>query len=341
MKLKGSVFAGLALVVAGFAIGAFALVSGAFEIPLAELERRYATANSKFMDVDGVRVHYMDQGSGPPVVLLHASYMSLRTWDSLAEKLAAKHRVVRLDRLGAGLTGPDPKGRYSIEHEVELVLRLADALGLERFALLGTSSGGIVAFRLAAQHPERVARLVLVNSAGMPRTAATDPNRPRGSALERWFTSYYRSRAFWQENLERQLTSGVAPPPAFVDTVYDMNRRKGGREESRQYTASFRTGDPQTVLASVRAPTLILWGIGNITVSHLEADVFEHWLTNAPSMIKKYPKVGHYLYLETPDAFATDVAAFLSGGLDGDLRRTQRMLSTHSVFPPKFAKYRI
>ena len=313
-----------ALAVLGIAAWAIALTRGAFDLPLATLEQRYTTPASKFIDIDGVRVHYMDEGKGPPVVLVHASYMNLRTWDSLAASLQTRHRVIRLDLLMAGLTGPDPKRDYSMERNVFLLGKLADALRLERFALLATSSGGTIAFRYAAANPARIERLVLVNSAGMPRTPATDPNRPRGTALSQWIARYHRSHAYWQDNLVKQF-AGSGPPPAWlVDMAFDMNRRAGLAAESAAYMKAFRTGDPEATLALIRAPTMVLWGMGNITVDHLQADVFEHWLIGAPSFKKKYPKVGHYFYLEIPEEFNRDVAAFLDGELDSQLRQTTR-----------------
>lgn len=298
---------------------------GFFEMPRAELEAKYSDAASKFADVDGVRVHYKDEGSGPAVVLLHASYMNLHAWDGLADRLKKDHRVIRLDLLTAGLTGADTKELYSMERNEQLLDGLLKQLNVQRYAVVGTSSGGIVAFRNAAAHPDKVTRLVLINSAGMPRTAATDPNRPRGTALQRWWRSKYKSLAYWQENLERQFGSGVRPDPKLVERVYDMNRREGLAEEGAKYLRNFRTGDPETTLAKVQSPTLILWGIGNLTVSHLEADVFQFWLTNAPSIKKKYPKLGHYPYLEAPDVILPDVIAFLNGEWDSQLRVTRRL----------------
>ena len=81
----------------------------------------------------------------------------------------------------------------------------------------------------------------------------------------------------------------------------------------------FRTGDPKAVLAEITAPTLILWGLDNATVMHLEADVFQHWLVNAPTRLQKYPGVGHYLYLETPAVVEADIKRFLTGELDDQL----------------------
>ena len=293
-------------------IGAWALERGWLELPLAELMTRYQLPDSRFLDVDGVRVHYLDRGSGPPVLLLHASYLSLRSWDAMAEMLEDHYRVIRLDLSGAGLTGPDPSGRYGIERNIELVRGLLAHLQLPEVAVVGTSSGGITAFRFAAGYPQQVSRLVLINSAGMPRTAATNPLRARGTPLTEWVNARYRSRRFWAQSLGENFVPPHRPPAALVEMTYDMNRREGHREIAARYLANFSTGDPQSVLAQVRAPTLILWGIENRTVMHLEADVFAHWMVSARTQVKKYPGLGHYAYIEDPARVARDIDGFLA-----------------------------
>ena len=300
--------------------GALWLRPGLTSLPLAELERRHATPDSKFADVAGVRMHYMDQGRGEPVVLIHASFMNLRTWDSMAKTLSQKYRVIRMDMPNSGLTGADPRDDYRMEHYVELVTGLLDQLGVQRFALLGTSSGGIVAFRLAGTHPDRVQRLVLINSAGMPRTAATNPNRPRGNALTRWIAANYVSRDQIRANLAQNFVPPHQPPEWLVELNYDLYRREDRQRTGALAMKQFQTGDPEAMLAKVQAPTLILWGLENATVMHLEADVFQHWLTAAPTFKKKYPGLGHYPYLEEPALVEGDVTAFLAGELDGELR---------------------
>ncbi len=320
----------VAIALLGLGAAAVALRNGAFDITLADLATRYQTPESRFLEVGTARVHYRDEGAGPVVVLVHASYMNLRTWDSLTAALKASHRVIRLDLIPAGLTS-GATSDLSFERNVEVLGALVDHLGVARFSLLGTSSGGTVAFRYAAQHPERVERLILVNSAGLPRTPVTDPNRPRGTAIERWINKYHRSRDYWLANLSKQFSGGSAPPAWLVDMVYDMNRRAGGVQQAEVSMRNFSTGDPQATLARVVAPTLVLWGVGNITVDHLQADVFQHWLRNAPTYVRKYPKVGHYLYLEIPDTFNRDVAAFVDGELDSELRVTTLAPFTRQV----------
>lgn len=316
-------------VVMGLAAGiaAWLLEADVTGVPLSELEAEYATPDSRFMEVGGVRLHYMDQGAGPVVLLLHASHMNLRTWDSMAARLAGSHRVVRLDLLASGLTGPDPLNDYSLDRSRALTLGLMDRLGIDDFAVVGTSSGAIIAFRLAAENAGRISRLVLINSAGMPRSAATDPNRrARAGGIVNWILVRYTPRSIVRYALDMNFIEPHEPPEWLVDMTYDMWRRAGRREVITKQIREFRTGDPQATLAGVEAPTLILWGLDNATVMHLEADVFQHWLVNAPTILKKYPGVGHYLYLEIPGEVETDVDDFLSGRMDSRLIRMERRI---------------
>ena len=298
---------------------------GTPSVPLATLESRYVTPTSRFAEIDGVRMHYKDEGTGPAVVMLHASYMSLHSWDAVAADLARDHRVIRFDFPLAGLTGPDPQRRYSMERSAELMNGLLTKLGVSTYSIIATSSGAIVGFRQAAAKPEAVTRLILINAAGMPRTAVTDPNRERGTAFSRWLQGKYKSRGYWKTTLTGQFTGGQPPPADIVERVFDLNRRSGLVEESAIYMRNFRTGDPEAVLGQIRAPTLILWGMGNITVAHLEADVFQLWLTQAPSIKKKYPRYGHYVYMENPGIVIPDVRNFLEGRMDAELRVTRRL----------------
>jgi pimeloyl-ACP methyl ester carboxylesterase len=305
------------------AAAALALIAAA---PVAVADRatlaaRWAEPASRFAVVDGVRLHYVLEGKGSPVVLLNASYMGLQAWRPVAERLAARHRVLRLDFPISGLSGPEPDGRYSIDRHIELLDALTRRLGLDRFALVGTSSGGIVAFRYAGQAPARVSRLVLIGTAGLPRTATTDPLRGRRASDG----AGPQPRDVWQANLAANFGAPERLPAWLVDLAYDLNRREGLASESASFLKTFRTGDPRRELARVTAPTLILWGEANATVSPLEADVVEHWMTAAPTLTRKYPGIGHYPYVEAPGRVAADLEAFLSGKLDGELRVTARL----------------
>ncbi|MCC6172606.1 MAG: alpha/beta hydrolase [Gammaproteobacteria bacterium] len=245
--------------------------------------------------------------------------------NALAAALIAKGwRVIRMDYLNAGLTGFDGKGVNDMERNVMILAELPAKLGVGRFDLVGTSSGGQIAFMFAGRHPERVGRFVLINSGGMPRTAQSNPNRPRGSWLARYVNARYRSLGQWQKDLGGNMPSLRPLPPQLVELVYDMNRREGGRAAAAAYLRNFKTGDTAAYLAAVQAPTMILQGMANPTLVHTEAEVQSYWMTAAPTLIRKYPKLGHYPYMESPAEVEADVIAFLSGRYDGELRRTVR-----------------
>ena len=101
------------------------------DIPADIIEAKYVAPNSQFIDIDGVRFHYRDEGEGPAVLLLHAQWSSLIMWDKWAEVLKDSYRVVRLDLPGQGLTGPDPTGEYSMPRYVSLLKKFADTLGID------------------------------------------------------------------------------------------------------------------------------------------------------------------------------------------------------------------
>ena len=136
-------------------------------LPREAMIARYADAASRFADIEGVRVHYKDEGAGPAILLVHGTFGDLGDWDGWARVLTPHYRVIRLDLPAFGLTGPVPSGNYSVDRMLSLVDALMDRLGVERLAIAGVSYGGLTAFRYAATRIERVTGLVLANSAGI------------------------------------------------------------------------------------------------------------------------------------------------------------------------------
>lgn len=316
----------LALFVALFVANLSANAEDLTEISLTDLRAKYADEGTQYVTVDGAEIHYRDEGEGPVVLLLHASFFNLKTWDLLVDTLKSDYRVIRLDFPNVGLSGPEtkepPGGKFNlIGRNVEIVEGFVDQMNLDDFNLIATSSGGSVGFRYASQHPDKLKRLLLINSAGMPRTPTTDPNRDRGDTAQ-WDDMPVKPMEYWSFSVNRNFTSDADAPDWLLELAFDVNRRGNTTPVSKYF---FETGDPQTIISKITAPTMIMWGMSNPTVVHLEADVIQHWLTSAPSLIKKYEGLGHYPYIEAPDVVNTDIAAFLAGEFDDDLRMTQRV----------------
>lgn len=126
-----------------------------------------------WVDIDGVRVRYVRKGSGPPVVLIHGFASSVYTWKDVLPALAAQLDVVAIDLPGFG--GSDIPRPLSGASYPGLVIAVMDRLRIDRAALVGNSLGGSIAVSVAADHPQRVTALVLIDSAGFNFDAAERP----------------------------------------------------------------------------------------------------------------------------------------------------------------------
>src|SRR5688572_24578083 len=126
-----------------------------------------------FVDVDGVRVRYVRKGSGPAVVLIHGFASSIFTWKDVLPSLARSHDVVAIDLPGFG--GSDIPRPLSGATYPSVAFAVMDRLGIDRAAIVGNSLGGSVAVAMAAERPERVTALVLIDSAGFNFGAGDRP----------------------------------------------------------------------------------------------------------------------------------------------------------------------
>ena len=176
----------------------------------------------------GVRLTVEEAGRGPALLLMHAGVSERHMWDPQWEDLAADHRVVRWDWRGFGDT-PHVSGPFSYSEDV---LRVMDALDITRGTLVGCSFAGFVAIKVAAEHPERVARLVLVGS-GLPGYEAKNPPE-----VERLFAE--EEAAFAREDVDRALAVleqlwlvGPARRAEDVDPTYLQQARELLRRADR------------------------------------------------------------------------------------------------------------
>lgn len=156
----------------------FLLVSvlfGPFLVPVPPLEdtvpeKELADSDSRFIDVNGLSVHYKEMGQGETTfILLHGFGASVFSWREVMQPFSELGRVIAFDRPAFGLTsrpldweGDSP---YGPEAQVQLVVDLMDALGVQKAILVGNSAGGTISIATALAHPERVAGLILVDAA--------------------------------------------------------------------------------------------------------------------------------------------------------------------------------
>ena len=175
-------------------------------------------ASSQFIDVNGLRLHYLDYGSPakPPLVCIHGLSGNAHNFDYLAPHLAPDWHVMALDVRGRGDSAWGPPGDYNQQVYASDLKGMLDALGVARVTLIGTSMGGVVSMMFAGGYPDRVERLVLndvgpeIDPTGLGRITAYMTSSPSSFATIADVTQYYR------DNYPplRQM-----PGPALIDFV--------------------------------------------------------------------------------------------------------------------------
>ena len=243
-------------------------------------------------------------------MLLHGTSASLHTWEGWAQGLAGQRRVIRFDLPGFALTGPQPQGDYSMAVYAKFVLGMLDAMGVSRCVLVGNSLGGQIAWSTALAAPQRVERLVLVDSGGY---AVESQSVPLGFKIAR--TPGLRVLA--QNLLPRGVVEGSVRnvyghpervTPELVDLYFDMTRRAGNRAalgqrmDQRDVSSVARVGE-------LKMPTLILWGGQDKLIPLRYGQAFAKEI--AGSKLVVFDDLGHVPHEEDPLRTLAALQSFL------------------------------
>jgi pimeloyl-ACP methyl ester carboxylesterase len=238
------------LVVAGGAVVYFRPVAVFRAFQSAQL--RLAGVESHEVTLGGHRIHYRVRGpkSGMPIVLVHGLAGSTEDWINLSPYLdRAGYRVYMIDLLGFGQSEQPPDARYSISEQAALVVSFLDAMQIKQTDLAGWSMGGWIVQRVAIEHPERVRRIALIDSAGL-------------LILPDWDTRLFTPATPQQlDQLDALLMPHPPMVPGFVarDIIRESNRNAWVVHRALASMLSARdVTDAQ--LPTLRIPVLLLWG---------------------------------------------------------------------------------
>ena len=311
IRWVAAVAAGLALVLAGAW-----LVFRVPDIPVATLRARYGSPASQYVEVrPGLTVHLRDEGprNGLPLVLLHGSNASLHTWQPWVARLGGRYRIISFDFPAHGLTGPAPDGQYTSGAFARVVDAVARNRGLARFVIAGNSMGGGVAARCAADHPERILALILIDAGGQPMKGERDiplAFRIADTPVLRELVAGITPRWLVADGVRGAVAVRSVMSEPVITRYWELLRYPGNRaatlERFRQGYGSIAPAD----LARITAPALILWGRDDRFIPVASAAYFGKYLPHSRTVI--YDHVGHLPMEEVPDRSADDVAAFLA-----------------------------
>ena len=277
-----------------------------------ELAARYLRAPADIVTVAGTPLHVRDDGpkDAPAVLLLHGFGASLHTWEPWAQALAAKHRVLRVDLPGHGLSPPDTSGDYTDTRSLQLLLALLDARGIQRASVIGNSMGGRIAWTLAVRHPERVDKLVLVSPDGFASPGYFEYGKaPEVSPLLQ-LMRVALPRPLLRMSLAPAYVNNEVLDDALLARYHDLLRAPGARQAMLQRMRQTVLVDPVPLLKTVRAPTLLLWGEQDAMIPIANAD---DYLKAIPgSTLVRLPGLGHLPHEEDPVRSLAPVSEFLA-----------------------------
>lgn len=267
-----------------------------------------ADADSKFINVRGVNIHYKEKGSGNNVyVLLHGFGASLYSWHEVTDYLAKKGRVIAFDRPAFGLTDrPTSWGKfnpYAPESQVELTIGLMDKLGINKANLIGHSAGGVIALNTALKYPNRFSSLVLVDpyvgQATVPKWALGFLAWPQ---VDRFGPLIARSIG---SNFDELLKSFWYDPGKLTQADFDAYGQpfkiKNWDKALWSLTKSTYSLEPEKRLSELYIPVLVINGDNDPIVKYQDSRALAEKIKNS-----KYVTIqnsGHIPQEEQPEEF--------------------------------------
>jgi pimeloyl-ACP methyl ester carboxylesterase len=255
---------------------------------------------SRSVQVAGHRVHYLAEGpaNGPVVVLVHGLGANAEYWRNLAPYLAQSgFRVYIPDLIGCGRSDRPADFSYSVHDEAAVVVGFMDALDLKQVQLGGWSMGGWIAALVAAEHPERVSRLMLFDSAGLRVPPAYD-------------TALFTPSTVAQLNQLKALLSPQPPHiPAYVARDLLRHFRRNGWVAQRAIASMFTGQDViDNALPQLKMPVLLVWGSLD-RITPLDQGQTMHRLI-PQSQLDVFAGCGHMAPIECSAAVGPKVVAF-------------------------------
>ena len=287
---------------------------------------------AKFIDVNGARTRYYDVGSGEVILLVHGARpsgtSSANTWVPIFNGLSKRFRVLAPDRLGNGMT-ENPKGDYNVTAEVEHLYGFLKALGVERFHVMGQSTGAYHAARITLEHPEMVKTMVLCDSATLsPPIGNVEERRAAiglgtGAGATRPGDTLKEQMRFSQSALSKNKEHIT---DEFLDAAVFMASQPSGKktdatlrgEAAKRYEAVIAKGAEEMrgwiKQGRLQTPTLLYWGKNDpsaiLAVGLALFDMISE--KNSRTRMLIVNNAGHFHYREHPEEFDRNVINFIT-----------------------------
>jgi len=287
----------------------------------------------KYVDANGMRLHYVTQGKGQLMLFLHGFPEFWYAWKGLLPEFAKDHHAVALDMRGYNLSSkPEGVDQYAVPLLVEDIRAVAAKLGKapkKKIVLVAHDWGGAVAWAFAIAHPEYVSKLVIINAPHpgvFGRELASNPAQQKASGYMLMFRSPQAEATLSANNYATLVQGVLGSSKAFTEedkkAYIEAWSQKGALTGGLNYYRAARVGPPQPGTAApeaagelarlgtaVKVPTLVIWGEKDraLLTGNLEGlDKF------VPDLrIKRIPEGSHWVVHEYPEVVIAHIREFL------------------------------
>ena len=304
--MKRLVFASCLLLLAALT-GAYYGLPHLFKEPLLELNRQLSGVSEKTLPVGAHHIHYLDGGSGEPVILLHGIFAEKDHWVDFARQLTSNHRVIAPDLPGFGESGRLADQTYGYAEQTQHLKDFMDTLGIGRAHLAGNSMGGTIAALFALRYPERVASVAFI---GAPHGLRTPKPSEMDALIDAGKSPLVAHNAAQFEQMMSMLFAKrpFLPYPILHATQADAlrlapsNTRLWNEQLKDRHLLHDRIGE-------LRTPTLALWGSDDrlFDVSGVQVLNARLW----SPQVQVLTGIGHLPMMEAPKEASSIYSGFL------------------------------
>ena len=256
--------------------------------------------------INGITLAFNDQGTGVPLVFLHAFPLNRTTWKEQEQAFALQYRVITIDLRGHGESDA-PLWRYTLDQAADDVIGILDHLSIQQAVFVGLSMGGYILFALYRKYADRVKGLVLANTRAQADTAEGKEGR-----FQMAQTAYKNGPSAIVDIMIPKLLS-----PAMIQRKPELVRRVRRMIEGNQISgiagdlmAMAERPDSMPLLKQITCPTQIIVGELDLPTPPADAKLMAEQIPSARLAI--IPAAGHLSNLEQPDLFNEIVRTFVS-----------------------------
>ncbi len=291
------------------------ILFGHKDISVEELKDHYGASPSQYLEIEGMSVHYRDEGNpndSLPLVLIYGTGASLHTWNDWINELIKERRVIRMDLPAFGLTGPFPNRDYSISHYVTFLDQFLKKLQIENCILGGNSLGGQIAWNYTVEYPKRVEKLILIDAAGYPKNSSSEPlafTVAKIPILNKGLT-FITPRFVIESSIENVYANPEIIESVLIDRYFELSLREGNRQAFiDRMQLDYDSSEIQQI-KNIQQPTLVLWGEEDRLITLESAYRFQEDLPNDTMVILK--NSGHVPMEESPKESLEILKIFLN-----------------------------